>query len=233
MAEHLPTSRARRRELGQHLLADSSAVRRILDAVDVRPGELVVDLGAGDGALTLPLVERGARVVAVEIDPRMLDRLRRRRATLAADAAARLRIVAAPLERVRLPAEPYRVVANPPFHRSTEILRRLLDDPRTGPTRADLVLELAVVCKRAEAPPTNLLSAGWAPWWTFASGPVVGRRSFAPPPAVDAAVLHIVRRSPAILPAFLAPGFAESLRERWHDGTRPRRGPPGGGTVPA
>lgn len=191
----------------------------------------MVDLGAGDGALTFPLLERGARVIAVEIDPPMLDRLRRRRDLLPADAAARLSVVRAPLERVRLPVEPYRVVANPPFHHTTEVLRRLLDDPRTGPERADLVLELAVVRKRTAVPPDSLLSAGWAPWWRFSRGPVIERRAFAPPPAVDAAVLTVERRTPPVLPDFLAPGFAAMLRDRWHDGTRPRPRPPRSGTV--
>ncbi|MEZ5258246.1 MAG: rRNA adenine N(6)-methyltransferase family protein [Ilumatobacteraceae bacterium] len=211
--------RQRRRELGQNFLTDRSVVERFLDRIQICPGDLVVDLGAGAGALTIALLERGARIVAVEIDESAIADLRRRCARLPDDAKHQLRIVHSPIERFRFPREPYRVVANPPFGHSTAVLRRLLDDPTKGPYRADLVLQREVVRKRAASPPTSLASAAWAPWWTFEHGMVIDRRAFAPPPSVDAAVLHIERRELPVLPVWLAPGFAEVLRARWESGS--------------
>ena len=214
----------RRPDLGQHALADARVVARFLDTIEITPGELVVDLGAGTGGLTLPLLDRGARVVAVEVDPVPARHLRRIAAALPTATQAQLRILEVSFDRFRLPTEPYRVIANPPFGRSTDVLRLLLDDPGGGPWRADLVLQLEVVRKRAALPPTSLLSAAWAPWWSFTHGMGIARRAFGPPPSVDAAVLHIVRRDPPLLPVRLAPGFADTLRPRWGGSASPARG---------
>jgi len=98
----------------------------------IAAGELVVDLGAGDGALTAALVDAGARVVAVELHPGRLEALRR----TFADAA--VTVVHADLADVALPRRPFRVVANPPWARAETVRARLLRAPTL--VRADLVL---------------------------------------------------------------------------------------------
>jgi len=59
----------RRRTHAQNFLVDPSVVARILRHARVQPGELIVEIGAGTGALTLPLLRAGAKVLAVESDP--------------------------------------------------------------------------------------------------------------------------------------------------------------------
>ncbi len=203
----------RRRSLGQHHLADPAVVRKVLRTVEVADGDLVVDLGAGGGALTVPLARTGARVLAVEVDPVWAGRLRAR--VRQAGVADRVRVVQADLRRVVWPDEPYRVVANPPFNLTTALLRRLLDDPTAGPTRADLIVQAAVARKRAQRPPTTLLSASWAPWWDCSTDLRIDRRAFRPAPRVDAALLTFRRRDPPILPPALAPAFTTLLRPAW------------------
>lgn len=188
-------------------------VERFIRAAGVVRDELVVDVGAGGGALTLPLAAAGARVLAVEADPVWVRRLRGRVAQ--EGLADRVRVVHVDLRALRPPREPWRVIANPPFALTTTLLRRLLDDPARGPHRADLVLQLAVARKRSHQPPSTLHSAAWAPWWTFELGPRIDRSAFRPAPDVDAAVLTVRRRDPELLPTWLAPGFAEVLRPGW------------------
>lgn len=209
-----PTGRdRRRRSLGQNFLTDPDAIERLVASFEPLDDVLVVEPGPGRGALTLPLARAGARIIAVEADRRWADRLRRDLAT--AKLSDRVEVRVGDLRTARLPPPPYRVIANPPFGATTDLLDRLLDDPAAGPDRADLLLQREVARKRAVAPPSTLRSAAWAPWWSFELGPAVGRRSFRPIPTVDAAVLVIRRRVPPILPVDLAPSLREALREPW------------------
>lgn len=103
---------------GYHRLADRYA-RDIVRAACVGPGDLVVDIGAGTGALTSHLLAAGARVIAVELHPARADRLRQQ------FAHERVHVVRRDLALWRPPARPYVVVANPPFDAITMLLRRL------------------------------------------------------------------------------------------------------------
>lgn len=203
----------RRRDLGQNFLVDDRLISRFVAGLAIRPGDLVIDIGAGAGALTLPLARAGAEVWAVEADPAWAARLSRR-----ADQAGLtpgVRVIEADLRRLRLPRRPYRVVANPPFGLTSEVLGLLLDDPERGPVRADLILQQEVARRHAASPPAALRTAAWAPWWRFELGLRVSRGSFQPRPSVDARVLIATRRNDPVLPGWLAPGFVDVLRPAW------------------
>ncbi len=97
-----------------------------------------------------------------------------------------------------LPATPFRVFANPPWNRTADVLHRLLDNPSSALTRADLVLQWQVARSRAQG--DDLLGAIWAPWWEFGRGRRIPAAFLRPAPHVDAAVLTITRRDPPRLP---------------------------------
>lgn len=120
------------RRWGFHRLAPQWADRLVLQA-GVRPGRLVVDLGAGDGALTLAAADAGARVIAVELHPGRVKDLRRR------TAGRDVSVVPRDLDAFRAPSRPFQVVANPPFALATATLRRITARG-SGLRRADLVL---------------------------------------------------------------------------------------------
>ena len=197
---------ARRRALGQNFLASARLAEGLVQQAGVRRSDVVVEIGAGRGVLTAALARRAGRVEAIELDRDWAARLERR---FARD--PRVRVVVGDALAAPLPAEPFRVVANVPFARTTAILHRLLDDPRRALVRADLVLQWEVARKRAGTP-RSLLSAAWAPWWTFRLGSRIPRSAFRPVPAVDAATLVVERRGEPLLPPDAAPAFASFVR---------------------
>lgn len=171
-----------RRAWGWHPLADEWAARIVAES-GVRPGELVLDIGAGDGALTAHLLAAGARVLAVELHPGRARRLRER------FAGAPVRVVEADALSLRLPGRPFRVVAGPPYGISSALVR-VLTAPRSRLVAADLVLQRAVVRRFAEGRSAVRLPGRW----TARAGRPVPRRAFRPPPKVDSAVLLLRRR---------------------------------------
>lgn len=218
MSAHGRTARdACRRGLGQNFLS-SDAADRLVDQAALQAGELVVEVGAGRGAITAALARRGVRVIAIEPDPEWSRHLRDRFAD-----NPRVRIVAQDFLALALPTEPFRVVGSLPFARTTDMLRRLLDDPDTRLARADVIVQWEVARKRACHPPSTLLSTNWAPWWEFQVERRIPASAFRPIPRVDAGLLVATRRRPPLLPQVMADEFSRFVRAHWPFGGRPTR----------
>ena len=166
---------------GWHELAERWA-REIVRDAGIAPGDLVLDVGAGTGALTAPLLAVGARVVAVEFHPARARILRRRFADADVD------VVQADAGDLRLPRRPFRVVANPPFALTTALLKRILQ-PGSALVTADLVVPRHVA-RRWTRP-----NAPGAHRWQQVHAPSTGRslpaRAFRPTATQPIQVLRI------------------------------------------
>jgi 23S rRNA (adenine-N6)-dimethyltransferase len=201
----------RRRRLGQNFLRPDLADALVAEA-GFGSDDLVVDIGAGRGACTFALARHCGLVVAVEKDPRWAAHLRREAARLGAH---NVTVVCRDVLAYRLPRRPFRVLGSIPFGATTAILRHLLDDPAGALVRADLIVQREVARKRVTLPPTTMLSTAWAPWWSFELGRRIPADAFRPVPSVDAAVLRVSRRAPALLPERMAPSYAAFVRSQW------------------
>lgn len=173
-------ARGSRRAWGWHPLRPEAARRLVADA-EVGADDLVLDVGAGDGALTAPLLATGASVVAVELHPRRAALLRERYGERG------LRVVRCDLRELRLPARPFRVVANPPYAATTALVRLLLGSDRL--VRADLVLQGGAARRLLDRPPPARHARRYR---LQVVGPLP-RSAFRVPPKVDSVRFRIER----------------------------------------
>jgi 16S rRNA (adenine1518-N6/adenine1519-N6)-dimethyltransferase len=126
-----------RQRLGQHFLIRESVLNRIAAAVCPEPQELVVEIGPGRGALTRKLLERAARVIAIEVDPYLAQHLRREYA-----AEPRLEVLEADVLAIDLAQwGPAPICGNLPYYIASPILERALN---TRPPRAVFLVQKEV-----------------------------------------------------------------------------------------
>jgi 16S rRNA (adenine1518-N6/adenine1519-N6)-dimethyltransferase len=176
---------------GQNFVHDANTVRKIVATAALDPGEAVVEVGPGLGSLTLGLLEAGHPVTAIEIDPRLAERLP---VTVAEHGVAEgmLTVVHADaLAVTELPSAPTALVANLPYNVSVPVLIHLLE---TFPTiRRVLVMVQAEVGHRIAAVPGSKIygvpsvKAAW--WGSWAVEGTVSRRVFWPEPNVDSVLV--------------------------------------------
>ena len=185
-----------RKRFGQHFLTDLSVIDGIVAAIDPRPGEALVEIGPGLGALTQPLLERCGALTVIELDRDLAARLRRQ-AGLAVIEADVLDVDFSALAAER--GQPLRVVGNLPYNISTPILFHLL--AHAGAVRDQhFMLQKEVVQRMAATPGhkdygrlTVMLQ------WRYDIEAVldVPPEAFDPPPRVDSAVVRMQPRPPA------------------------------------
>ncbi|MGH9330387.1 MAG: 16S rRNA (adenine(1518)-N(6)/adenine(1519)-N(6))-dimethyltransferase RsmA [Vicinamibacterales bacterium] len=197
-----------RKRFGQHFL-EPAWVRKVVDVIDPRPDDVIVEIGPGGGALTRPLAERAAAVVAIEIDRDLAAGLRRHAPAnvtvveanvLDTDLAA---LVTEQVARLDLAVPSIRIAGNLPYNISSAILFRLVDlyHAGAGVTDATLMLQLEVVERLAaeagsrEYGVLSILASLHADIGQLLTLPP---GAFRPPPKVWSAVVRLRFRAPKV-----------------------------------
>ncbi|MGW8481987.1 23S ribosomal RNA methyltransferase Erm [Microbacterium sp. NPDC055903] len=170
-----------RHELGQNFLVHQPTLQRLAALTAATRGP-ILEIGAGDGALTRHLIHLGRDLRAIDIDERRVRHVRDRIPGVDVRHADALHH---PLDR---PV----IVGNIPFHLTTPMLRRLLD--AGGWRHAILLTQWEVARKRAGIGGSTMMTAQAAPWFAFHLHDRVPARAFRPMPAVDGGILSIERR---------------------------------------
>lgn len=202
--------------LGQNFVHDPNTVRRIARLAGVGPGDLVAEIGPGLGSLTLALLETGAEVVAVEIDPVLAAVLLETVTGRAPAASDRLKVITADALNVtadQLSAgghEPSALVANLPYNVAVPVLLTLLE--RVDGLRSGLVMVQAEVADRLAAGPGEpaygvpSVKAAW--YADVRRAGSVPRQVFWPVPKVESGLVAFSRREPPVTTASRTQVFA-------------------------
>ncbi|HEX7154299.1 MAG TPA: 16S rRNA (adenine(1518)-N(6)/adenine(1519)-N(6))-dimethyltransferase RsmA [Thermoanaerobaculia bacterium] len=216
-----------KKKWGQNFLRNRGAVEKIVAAIEPEPGEIVLEIGPGEGVLTEKVVELGNPVVAIEIDPSLAARIRRQ-------FGERVEVRNEDATEAPLPATPYRAVGNLPYNVGTPILRRVIADPNC---RRGVFMLQKEVAERLTAKPDDE-QYGYLTLYVqmFASARTLmtlDPKSFYPPPKVRSAVVVLDPRPPAYSskPEILLDLISTSFRMRrkklvnnllhWRDLDRP------------
>ncbi len=187
-----------RKSLSQNFLTDPEALDAIVEAAELRPGERVVEIGPGLGVLTRRLLAAGVSVLAVELDPRLSEYLRRE--LYAAEGFELIEADALSIHaRELFPGERFKVVANIPYHITSPLLHALLEGER--PPDLTVLLVQLEVAERVSAPPGQMSYLSVFAQ-NVATAEVVARvpaSAFEPAPTVDSAILRLrTRERPAV-----------------------------------
>ncbi|MEV4144542.1 16S rRNA (adenine(1518)-N(6)/adenine(1519)-N(6))-dimethyltransferase RsmA [Amycolatopsis sp. NPDC049691] len=185
------------KKLGQNFVHDPNTVRRIVELAGVTEDDVVLEVGPGLGSLTLGLLATGAHVVAVEIDPKLAERLPKTVAERGPEAAARLRVVGADALRVTREelGEPTALVANLPYNVAVPVVLHLLAEVPS--LKSGLVMVQTEVADRMAAGPGSRIygvpSVKLAWYGPARKVAAVPRSVFWPVPNVDSALVAFER----------------------------------------
>jgi len=205
---HAPTRR--RPELSQHFARDTVA-DLIAERLPAHP-RLVLEAGAGHGAITHALAGRGFRVVAVEKDPALF-------LLLASRFAAWPNVDCRPgdfLDAV-LPHEPYAFVSNVPFGITAALIDKLLGASRP-PEHSLLVVQREAAERFTGRPRQTRIALLHNPWFDFTVEHSFRRDDFIPAPSVDCTLMRIARRPRPLVPRSLRTEYLEFINAAF--GTR-------------
>lgn len=184
-----------KKSLGQHFLTNPRVAEKMVQVAKLERGDTVLEIGPGAGALTLELLNAGARVIALEADRRAVSVLRDRFPD--AIASGKLLVHHSDVRDSDIasfvPAgTPYFVIANIPYYLSGMLLRTTLESKRQPERVVFLVQkEVAERIARSKKRKESLLSLSVKAYGTPRYVATVSRGNFAPPPAVDSAILAI------------------------------------------
>lgn len=177
--------------LGQNFLIDKNIRRKIIDAADLRSGDIVLEIGPGAGFLTAELIKRAGRVIAAEKDAQLAVLLAEKFA-----AAKNLEIIKNDIlillrDKSFLAGQRYKVVANIPYYLTSRLIRLLLESANP-PREIILTIQKEVALRLCAQPPKMTLLAAATQFYAQPKiiAPV-SKNSFRPIPRVDSAIIKI------------------------------------------
>ncbi len=189
----------------QHFLSGPNLVAELIGHSNIGENDLVYDLGAGSGVISYALSPRCREVVAVEIEPSALAKLREN-----LQGIKNVRIVERDILDVDPPKEPYKIFSNIPFSLSAQIVRKFTETERP-PSAMYFIVQKQFGRKLVPGDDhfTSQLAAQMGPLFAAKIRKPLKRTDFTPPPAVDTVLLELKRRDEPMLPLDQLPKYRE------------------------
>jgi len=184
------------KKLGQNFLIDKRAIKKVIETANLRPEDVVLEIGPGLGALTIELAKKAKKVIALEKDPRMTEILK---GTL--KDCKNVEIVLGDILKIgnwelienwKLKIGNYKVVANLPFYITAPAIKKFLE-AKNKPEAMILIVQKEVAQRICAKPPDmNLLAVSVQFYAKPEIIDFVSKKSSWPVPKVDSAILKIV-----------------------------------------
>ncbi len=187
-----------RKGLGQHFLIDAEVLRRVVAAAELKPDDLVVEVGPGLGILTKELVKKAGGVVAIELDDKLAALLKK---TLAA--SQNVTVINGDVLKIEpsslFEGRSYKVVANLPYYITSPVLRHFLEAKVKPQTMVVMVQKEVAEAIAAEPGDMSLLSVSVQFYGSPEIISIVPPEAFYPAPEVSSAIVRInVYSKPAV-----------------------------------
>lgn len=182
-------------DLGQHILKNPLVAQGIVDKANIKPSDIVLEVGPGTGNLTVRILEQARKVVAVEMDPRMAAELTKR--VHGTPQQKKLEILLGDFMKTELPYFDV-CISNTPYQISSPLVFKLLNQP--NPPRVSILMFQREFALRLLARPGDALycrlSANVQMWANVTHIMKVGKNNFRPPPQVESSVVRIEVKNP-------------------------------------
>ncbi len=176
------------KRLGQNFLTNRDALKTIIEAAELKPNDVVLEIGPGTGVLTLELAKYAKKVIAVEKDARMVEILKK---LLEGQNVKNVEIIQGNILKYKIPHTKYKVVANLPYYITSPAIRKFLE-AENPPKEMILMVQKEVGQRICAKPPDMTLLAVSVQF--YAKPKIisyVSKKSFWPSPKVDSAILQI------------------------------------------
>ncbi|GMM51121.1 putative dimethyladenosine transferase [Starmerella bacillaris] len=182
-------------DLGQHILKNPKIAEAIVDKAEIKPSDVVLEVGPGTGNLTVRILEKARKTIAAEMDPRMAAELTKR--VQGKPTERKLEVMLGDVIKADLPYHDI-CISNTPYQISSPLVFKLLNMPK--PPRVSVLMFQREFALRLLAKPGDplycRLSANVQMWANVTHVMKVGRGNFRPPPNVESSVVKIEIKNP-------------------------------------
>lgn len=184
----------RRKVLSQNFIYNRTLIKKLVRGSSIGFNDIVLEIGPGKGFITSELLQVAKRVIAVEIDPKLVLHLDKFLGT-----NSKLDLYLADFLNFPLPKTQYKVFANIPFSIEGKIVRKLLED-RNPPEDCYLVVRRDLAERLSGMMDNNQFSIKNKPWLDFSIYHRFNRNDFIPRPSVDCVTWRITKKGVPLLP---------------------------------